>query len=181
MFQFDCEANTWRMLEVDGDIPAPRAHHSASLFEGSMVIVGGYGGQPYPGGCERAYMPDMHMLKIETLKWEKIGASGPARLADHASTVVDDKMLLIFGGRNAQQYFNSVHLASVEEGEVCWFEHTPDCKHASHAHMLAHTRTLYAPHARMSRMHAWHGTHALHACGCAHTAGSMFQNTHFTR
>ena len=72
-----------------------------------MVIYGGYGGQ----AGARIFSQEMYMLKIETLTWEKVTSEGaPSARGDHTSTVVDGKLLMIFGGRNHLQYYNSVHM-----------------------------------------------------------------------
>lgn len=95
---------TWSKPDIDPlTRPSKRRAHTSCLWQDKIIVLGG-------GDGARA-LDDVHMLDINTLKWEKLETSGvppPAR-GYHTSNLVKDK-LVVFGGSDGHDCFEDVHV-----------------------------------------------------------------------
>jgi N-acetylneuraminic acid mutarotase len=86
----------WEIINPRGDIPLTRDDHTALIYEGSMVIFGGFVDGERTNAMYRYYFKDN--------KWEKIivhGRDRPVPRAGHSAVVHNDSMI-IFGGRDEE-------------------------------------------------------------------------------
>ncbi|KAF4684586.1 hypothetical protein FOZ62_020173, partial [Perkinsus olseni] len=82
------------------NVPAPRANHTATLVENSIVLFGGHGGQGY----SRRPFNDVHVLNLDNDRWIELQCQGnpPAPRSGHGAFAKDGN-LYIFGGWNNEQ------------------------------------------------------------------------------
>ncbi len=50
------------------NVPAPRANHSATLIETSIILFGGHGG----AGYQRRPFNDVHVLNLDNDRWMEL-------------------------------------------------------------------------------------------------------------
>eukprot|EP00850_Spirogloea_muscicola_P001011 SM000004S14881 [mRNA] locus=s4:19787:23592:+ [translate_table: standard] len=94
---FDTEAGSWSMVEVTGDIPAPRAGHSAVVVGKHLLVFGGF-------TDERRLFNDLHVLDLGTGVSQRCITDGPQpsprfSLAADCVDVARGRVLL-YGGCN---------------------------------------------------------------------------------
>lgn len=105
---YSCESRAWTQPAVEGAIPDPRAHFTATKFGTQVIIFGGYGGSGQ-------VLNELWVLHINSgagsVRWENLTetlqGTGPSPRFDHAAFIYPitpnsatyDK-LLIMGGRD---------------------------------------------------------------------------------
>lgn len=86
----------WQSVCCSGSKPPPRYRHSAVVWNGFMLIYGGY------DGVEK--FSDMHKLSLVSWEWEKVDYScRPDAYPYHTCTINPWNRLYIFGGSQSQQ------------------------------------------------------------------------------
>eukprot|EP00347_Sterkiella_histriomuscorum_P011091 403373787 len=96
-YSLDLKTYKWDQINARGDLPITRDDHSAVIYEGSMVIFGGFS-----TNGERSN--DIYRYYFKDNKWEKVSALGldaPEPRAGHSSLIFGDSMV-IFGGRDVE-------------------------------------------------------------------------------
>jgi len=93
------------MQEMNGLKPAPRAGHTAQLYNKEVYIFGGKLDQD----GEKIYFNDIHCIDTLNFEWKSImpRSSIPPNRAHHGSCIIDNKMF-IFGGKVKQQYLDDL-------------------------------------------------------------------------
>lgn len=94
----DLKALRWEVINSRGEIPLTRDDHTAVLYEGSMVIFGGF----VMGSGTGERTNDIYRYHFKDNKWEKVtmlGVYTPKARAGHSAVIVGDTMV-IFGGRD---------------------------------------------------------------------------------
>ena len=93
-------------------VPTPRGAHATCLVGSSLYLHGGYGG----GGFARKDFGDLHSLDLETYVWEELETSGdsPEPRSGHQLLCVEDRVLYLMGGWNANRQFDDVHVFTLE-------------------------------------------------------------------
>lgn len=105
---------------VTGEIPSGRSGHSASLVHGkNMVIFGGVRGQKWQNSVA---VLDTHRWKWSSLK---VSGDAPRPRSYHSATTIHrgggKEWIVIFGGNDAKNCFNTVHVLEMQlEGQCCW-------------------------------------------------------------
>ncbi|TYJ01054.1 hypothetical protein E1A91_A13G127800v1 [Gossypium mustelinum] len=128
---FDLQTGTWSVLSTYGKAPVSRAGQSVTLVGTTLVIFGGQ-------DAKRTLLNDLHILNLETMTWNEIGAVGapPSPRADHAAAIHAERYLLVFGGGSHATCFNDLHVFDLQamewsrptqQGEIP----TPRAGHAS--------------------------------------------------
>ncbi|KAI8886897.1 galactose oxidase [Backusella circina FSU 941] len=129
VYILDIDTLTWSKPDIDPlTRPSKRRAHTSCLWQDKIIVLGG-------GDGARA-LDDVHMLDINTLKWEKLETSGappPAR-GYHTSNLVKDK-LVVFGGSDGHDCFEDVHVLDLSQRR--WSQIDLDRK----IPRLAHTAT----------------------------------------
>ena len=132
---YDTKNKAWTELRVEAseaeDVPAPRAHHAATVVGDKLYVFGGYGGHG------KAY-DDMYVLdfgtaleKPETVtekvapRWSKptLKGKGPTPRFDHTMTWFPDR-LAILGGRDNMTMHSDVHHLDLET--MSWLDEGKD-------------------------------------------------------
>jgi N-acetylneuraminic acid mutarotase len=93
-YSLDLKSLKWEVIHSRGEVPVTRDDHTAVLYEGSMVIFGGFVDGERTNDIYRYYFKDN--------KWEKVavlGMDAPLPRAGHSALVYADSMV-IFGGRD---------------------------------------------------------------------------------
>ncbi|MED6135107.1 hypothetical protein PIB30_043076 [Stylosanthes scabra] len=108
----DIETLQFGVIETSGSIPVARTGQSATLV-GSKVIL--FGGED----MKRKLLNDAHVLDLESMTWDiiKTVQEPPAPRFDHASAMLGDRYLLIFGGCSHSVFFNDLHLLDMQTME----------------------------------------------------------------
>eukprot|EP00276_Gloeochaete_wittrockiana_P007799 CAMPEP_0184658846 /NCGR_PEP_ID=MMETSP0308-20130426/27138_1 /TAXON_ID=38269 /ORGANISM="Gloeochaete witrockiana, Strain SAG 46.84" /LENGTH=313 /DNA_ID=CAMNT_0027098167 /DNA_START=44 /DNA_END=982 /DNA_ORIENTATION=- len=111
-------------------IPSERWGHSSTLWNGKLIIFGGYtsaesdsnGGSSSSGHC----FNDLYILDLAATSWTKISPSGtlPAERWGHSAVVAGNKLLL-FGGYASTRvegntFFKDFHILDLDLME--WFQ-----------------------------------------------------------
>ena len=83
LFIFDIEKHVWLLPVVKGDIPTPRASHSANQISENQFCIFG-------GGDTRTGYNDVFLYNTKTYEWHKITTAGemPDKRAGHSSNLV---------------------------------------------------------------------------------------------
>jgi len=68
VFNFNTDNDKWRELKCKGDLPCPRAQHSALVIGNRLIVVGGYTG--------KQVLNDVHCLDLTTQEWTRIETHG---------------------------------------------------------------------------------------------------------
>uniref|UniRef100_A0A8H7TNG7 Uncharacterized protein n=1 Tax=Bionectria ochroleuca TaxID=29856 RepID=A0A8H7TNG7_BIOOC len=76
MFILSIPSFTWIKVEPSDSTPGPRAGHTCTMWDGQVVVVGGYIGNEYK--CDS---PGIHVFDASKLKWKDSFAAG-----DHPQT-----------------------------------------------------------------------------------------------
>ncbi|KAK7430832.1 hypothetical protein QQZ08_002621 [Neonectria magnoliae] len=75
---------TWIKVDQSGqDAPSPRAGHSCAMYDGQIVVVGGYVGEDMP--CDQ---PGMYVFDASTLKWRDKFSAGDHKADWHPDNLV---------------------------------------------------------------------------------------------
>jgi len=76
VYILDIETDKWKELRCKGDLPSPRAQHSAALIGDQLVIIGGFTG--------KKVLNDVHILDLTTLEWRRVETRGtpPTEIED---------------------------------------------------------------------------------------------------
>jgi N-acetylneuraminic acid mutarotase len=91
----DLKTLRWDIIQARGDVPINREDHTAVIYEGAIVVFGGF----LPNGEKTN---DIYMYYFKENKWEKVSVLGldlPKSRAGHSAIVFGDSMV-IFGGRD---------------------------------------------------------------------------------
>jgi hypothetical protein len=138
----DTEIMLWYPPSVTGAVPTGRSGHTASLLPNSneLVIFGGVKNNKWQNS----------MAVLDTMRWKwsipKIMGDAPRPRSYHSATAVnrpgkDGDLLVIFGGNNGDESFNSVHVLNATfEGKWQWFN--PMIKGIAPSPRTGHTATL---------------------------------------
>ena len=93
-------------------VPQPRGAHATTLVGDKLMVFGGYGG----AGFSRRDFADLHALDLNSLCWEEVetGGEGPEPRSGHQLLSVEDRVLYLMGGWNANRQFDDVHVLDLE-------------------------------------------------------------------
>eukprot|EP01130_Rhizamoeba_saxonica_P013053 TRINITY_DN5536_c3_g1_i2.p1 TRINITY_DN5536_c3_g1~~TRINITY_DN5536_c3_g1_i2.p1 ORF type:complete len:456 (-),score=109.47 TRINITY_DN5536_c3_g1_i2:227-1594(-) len=131
----------WEFIVTNGKIPEKRSHHTATLIGNRLIVFGGISEQGQR-------LNDLHVLDLDTLTWDQPVIRGvePRPRLGHSSAVLNDNVLVIFGGyginteTNLQEKFNDIVLLQFDTME--WVHPNP---HGNIPPPLyAHTAVSYA-------------------------------------
>jgi len=128
---YDTKTKKWSELAVEGEAPAARAHHTATLIGDQVFVFGGYGGhgKSYNElavldlGTMLQHPNDVREVVAPSWKHPVLKGKGPSPRFDHTATWFPDK-LVILGGRDNVSMHNDMHhleldtLTWVEEGNA---------------------------------------------------------------
>jgi dynein heavy chain len=97
-------------------VPKPRGAHASCLVDNSFYVFGGYGG----GGFARKDFGDLHCLDLDSYVWQELETSGdaPDPRSGHQLLSVEDRVLYLMGGWNANRQFDDVHVFDI--GTKTW-------------------------------------------------------------
>lgn len=119
--------------------PPNVSHHTASIIEDTIFIVGGYLGGTY---FNDVYMLDIHK---KSLSWSKPTVRGVQLppLAHHTATTIGNKVYL-FGGKNESQIFNSVYVfnSSTLSWSECASTQAPSARYGHTTDRLSDTELI---------------------------------------
>jgi len=96
-YSLDLKTLRWEVIHARGEMPSSRDDHSAIIYEGSMVIFGGF-------STDGERSNDVYRYYFKDNKWEKVSALGldcPCPRAGHSAIVFGDSMV-IFGGKDSE-------------------------------------------------------------------------------
>ncbi|KAH0801887.1 Kelch motif family protein [Histomonas meleagridis] len=84
----DINTLEYKQIKCNGDLPLPRAYHSASIIDDKMIIIG--------GRSEKSLCNDIYSLDLNKMIWIKIPLEVGERM--YHRTITHGKFLLIIGG-----------------------------------------------------------------------------------
>ncbi|XP_033627640.1 leucine-zipper-like transcriptional regulator 1 [Asterias rubens] len=122
VLRFDVKECSWGRAFTTGTPPAPRYHHSAVVYNGSMFIFGGYTGDIY-SNSNLQNKNDLFEYKLpngQWVEWKFEGRLPPARSA-HGAAVYDGK-LWIFAGYDGNARLNDMWCVSLNGDCKSWEE-----------------------------------------------------------
>lgn len=102
------ELKTWNIIHKNwetilpiGDVPSPRSHHSACVFNEEIYLFGGYS-SPFR-------FNDIYSLNMNNGIWKKIQVNGKRtrRLSEHSANIINYSMI-VYGGFNGKKVFNDL-------------------------------------------------------------------------
>jgi hypothetical protein len=95
--------STWKSVDCNGDVPAPRSGHAVASYGRFMLLFGGI------DFTEEKCYNDLYCLNIDTLEWKYVGEAGVEITArnSHSMSVItspssDDSWLVIYGGASPE-------------------------------------------------------------------------------
>jgi hypothetical protein len=108
---YSISRNEWTPVQLQGTAPSPRTRHSAVLLGSSSMLVF--------GGCNSAgvFFNDAYLLNLDNWTWTRLQPLNPPPPPryHHCCHVVDGKVVL-YGGVNPKQAFDSVVLLQTSSG-----------------------------------------------------------------
>lgn len=101
----DTEIMLWYPPTVTGDAPSSRSGHTATRLDSNLVVVFG-------GVKGRKWLNTVHVLDCTVWKWiaVKVAGTAPPPRSYHTAVTVGTNRMIVFGGNNADQCFDSVHV-----------------------------------------------------------------------
>ena len=113
-------SESWQQLTPAGSPPSGRAYAYAVYCPArrSVVVYGGYNG---------ANVGDVWELKLDTLAWHPISASGAPSERRDGGAVYDSvgNRMLVFGGRTSGSFTNELWALDLAPGGEHWFQLSP--------------------------------------------------------
>ena len=132
------EDKKWTKVDVEGEQPLSRAHHTATLHAGSnrLLIFGGYGGNGQ--ALNDLLAIDLGDVGSRSMKWVEVSSEGvlPTPRFDHQAALFPIGMngtapfkYIVLGGRDNTQMYNECHMLDMET--MTWAEpgSAPDFEH----------------------------------------------------
>lgn len=112
----DTEIMLWYPPSVSGDVPSGRSGHTATLIPETdeLVVFGGVSGSKWLNTVS----------VLDTFRWvwrtPKVQGSAPKPRSYHSATACSGGRILIFGGNDATQSFNSIHVLETADEKWQW-------------------------------------------------------------
>ncbi|RGP76247.1 hypothetical protein FLONG3_5376 [Fusarium longipes] len=100
VLRLDLVSHQWSLVDNYGDIPGVRMGHTATLYQGSKLLV--FGGE----NEHRTYLSDLIVFDLKTAHWTQPLVSGPIPKgrARHAAVLHEDKLFIIGGITGQNNY-----------------------------------------------------------------------------
>ena len=113
----DTEIMLWYPPSVSGAVPTGRSGHTASLLPSTneLVVFGGVKNNKW----------QKSLAVLDTMRWKwsapKVMGDAPRARSYHSATPVpNSNLLVIFGGNNETECFNSVHVLDTANEKWSW-------------------------------------------------------------
>ncbi|KXJ09389.1 Leucine-zipper-like transcriptional regulator 1 [Exaiptasia diaphana] len=122
MLRFDIKEGSWSRAITKGSPPAPRYHHSAVIFEDTMLIFGGFTGDLY-SNTNLQNKNDLFEYRFNAGQWVEWTVEGrlpPARSA-HGAAIYKDR-LWIFAGYDGNKRLNDMWTIKLTDSNPFWEE-----------------------------------------------------------
>lgn len=99
VLKLDMITHQWSLVDNYGDIPGVRMGHTATLYQGKLLVFGGE-------NEHRTYLSDLIIFDLKTAHWTQPVVSGPIPRgrARHATVLHDDKLFIIGGITGQNNY-----------------------------------------------------------------------------
>ena len=118
----DTDIMLWYPPAVSGKIPSGRSGHTASLLPNTNELV------VFGGVKNRKWQNSVALLDTTRWKWTvpKISGSAPRPRSYHSATAIGGSpggrsRVVIFGGNDEGESFNSVHVLDASNSKMSWF------------------------------------------------------------
>ncbi len=121
VLNLEAGGESWTQLYPSGTPPEPRGDASAIYEPTRQLIV-------FFGGKGSVNYNDVWVLDLVSLTWHFIAPSGtPPNPRRHHTAIYDagENRMVIFGGRDDEEFSNDVWALSLEEGSEAWSELYP--------------------------------------------------------
>jgi len=143
----DTDIMLWYPPSVSGQIPSGRSGHTASLLPNTNELV------VFGGVKNNKWQNSVAVLDTSRWKWTnpRIEGSAPRPRSYHSATAVGGSSgrsrLVIFGGNDEAESFNSVHVLDASNSKLSWFHPvvsgTPPSARSGHtATLLEDNKTI---------------------------------------
>lgn len=136
----DTDIMLWYPPSVSGQIPTGRSGHTASLLPNTNELV------VFGGVKNNKWQNSLAVLDTSRWKWSnpKISGSAPRPRSYHTATAVGGSSgrsrLVIFGGNDEAESFNTVHVLDASNSKLSWFH--PVVSGSPPSARSGHTATL---------------------------------------
>jgi N-acetylneuraminic acid mutarotase len=114
LIRFDVKDKSWGRAFATGTPPAPRYHHSATIYGSSMFIFGGYTGDIH-SNSNLTNKNDLFEYKFQNgqwVEWKYVGNRVPFARSAHGAAVFDNK-LWIYAGYDGNARLNDMWTISL--------------------------------------------------------------------
>jgi len=107
LYELDIDTMTWTECETQSTPPSPCYGHQAVYLGDDRIFF--FGGKGY------SELNTIHILELRTMTWRQYAFAGNKLAArwGHCSTFHEGKYVVVYGGRAAHGYYNSVELVDV--------------------------------------------------------------------
>lgn len=125
----------WTKIYLKGSsVPPPLRAHTATVI-GSRIYV-------FAGCDANMCYSDLHVLDTETLWWSKPKTFGtpPLPCRAHSASLIQNRYLIVFGGGDGPNYFNTLHL--LDTATLTWYK--PPTAGAAPSPRRAHAAFVYS-------------------------------------
>ena len=160
LFKLDLGDKYWTQMEVTPDTPPERWHHTALKWGRNMLISSGFTKMKHP-----RYFADLWMWNTASETWSQIGADGPMEPGStvrywssiignsdtrgaqgpsprgaHATAIVEDKTMYLFGGYGGNSWsrhdYNDLYSLNLETWEWEEIEYKGEAPEPRSGHQL---------------------------------------------
>ncbi|KAK2964561.1 hypothetical protein BLNAU_477 [Blattamonas nauphoetae] len=105
LVDWNMDDGTFHSMKKSGDVPAPRNNHVGIVYDGSLVVFGGYDREGDDEERDAILYDDMFIYRFGEKKWKKIIPSNPpgdpnlpGKIYLHSGCLVNETDFYVFGG-----------------------------------------------------------------------------------
>lgn len=145
----DTEIMLWYPPSVSGNVPSGRSGHTATLLPNTneLVVFGGVKNNKWQNS----------MAVLDSMRWSwsvpKVTGTAPKPRSYHSATAVPSSdgngyIIVVFGGNNETECFNTVHVLDATKENWSWFHPNvsgtpPSPRTGHHATLLEDGKTIF--------------------------------------
>lgn len=140
IFQLNTAGSSWATVAAnDPNAPSPRYHHTATLVNGKIYVIGGYA-----ASIGMVNMQDIYIFDTTAGTWshQTAGGTAPSQRRDHVAVGTNDGKIIVHGGVDVgfTNFYDDVAVLDTTQNPPTWS--SPTTSGTAPAGRYAHTATM---------------------------------------